>query len=321
MKMLRLLTVSMLLATLALIATGSTNALAASASRYDDDSPSGRDDTAWLGVRVQGITPELREALKLRDERGALVSDVMKGSPAARAGLKKSDVIVGLDGRAIDSATELTDAVNALNAGKEVRITIVRDGSELTREAKLDARPVQRERRRLFPPIPPHRSEGNAGGGHLGVETQAMDDDLAAYFGTSGGRGVLVTDVQDDSPASAAGIRTGDIIVRVEGDAIANPTELLAAVREKESGEKVRLEILRQRRETEVVATLDDAAPFGGGHPRWFDSLRGSMHDLRGRVNEERLEKGHEMKREMEKLREELDQLKRELGELREKVR
>jgi len=302
-------------------AAGFTSALAGPASRWDDDSASARDDSAWLGVRVQEITPELREALKLRDERGALVSDVMKGSPAARAGIKKSDVIVGLDGRAIDSPTDLTDAVSAQRSGEEVRLTIVREGDEITKEARLEDRPVQRERRRLLPPIPPARVEGMAGGGHLGVGTQAMDDDLAAYFGTTGGRGVLVTDVQENSPASAAGIRAGDVILRVEGDAIADPADLLAAVRKKDSGDTIRLEILRQRRETELVATLDDAAPFGGGHARWFDSLRGSMHDFRGRLHEERIEKGQDMKREMAKLREELDELRRELSELKGKLR
>jgi len=321
MKTLRCISIATAVCALALAALGPAAALAASASRWDDDSSGGRgDDAAWLGVRVQTITPELREALELRDERGALVSDVMKGSPAARAGIEKSDVIVGLDGRAIDTPTDLTDAVAAQTAGKKVRLTVIRDGEELNRDAKLESRPVQRERRRLFPPIPP-RVEGTAGGGHLGVETKAMDDDLAAYFGTAGGRGVLVTGVQADSPAAAAGIRAGDVILGVDGEAIADPVELLAAVRKKGSGDEVRLEVLRQRRESEIVATLDDAPPFGGGRHRWFDSLRGSMHDLRGRMHEERVERTQDVKHEMAKLRDEMDELKRELAELKAKLR
>jgi serine protease Do len=270
-------------------------------------------------VRVQEVTPELREAMKLETERGALVSDVMKSSPAAHAGIEKGDLIVAIDGRTVETPTNVMDWVGAKGAGDQIRLTIVRDGREISSDVKLESRPPARERRRLFPPLPPREREMR-GGGHLGVETQQMDDDLAAYFGTSGGRGVLVTGILADSPADDAGLHAGDVILEVDGKAVGSPAELLSAVREKSSGDQVQLLVLRQRRESEMTATLDDAPPFSGSRSPWFDSLRGSMRGLQKKWQAERSARGEEMRREMDDLRKQLDQLREELNELRAKL-
>ena len=287
---------------------------------FQDDEPSGRSASkAWLGVRVQEVTPELREAMKLESDRGALVSDVMKSSPAAQGGIKKGDLIVEINGNAVVSPTDVMDRVGAMSVGEHIRVTLVRDGREISYEMKLESRPPAREHRRLFPPIPPREREMR-GGGHLGVETQQMDDDLAAYFGTSGGRGVLVTGILEESPADDAGLLAGDVILEVDGKAVSSPAEILSAVREKASGDQVRLLVLRQRRESEMTATLDDAPPFRGKRSPWFDSLRGSMRGLRERWNEEHASRSDDMRREMDDLRKELDSLRGELNELRAKL-
>lgn len=313
-------TLFVILLSAVLAGTGPASALTAPVRHFQDDEPSGSSaSTAWLGVRVQEVTPELREAMKLGDDRGALVSDVMKSSPAARAGIKKGDLLVGIDGRAVESPTDLMDRVGAMSVGDEIRLTVMRNGREISSEATLESRPEARERRRLFPPLPPREREMR-GGGHLGVETQQMDDDLATYFGTSGGRGVLVTGVLEDSPAGDAGLRAGDVILELDGKAVASPTEFLSAVREKASGDQVRLLVLRQRHESEMTATLDDAPPFGGSRAPWYDSLRGSMRGLRERWNAERAAHSDEMRREMDELHKEIDRLREELNELRAKL-
>lgn len=309
-----------ILLTVAALGAGPASALTAPVRYFQDDEPSGRSaSTAWLGVRVQEVTPELREAMKLESERGALVSDVMKSSPAARAGVKKGDLIVAINGQAVESPTQVMDRVGAMAVGDEIRLTIVRDGREISSEAKLESRPAGRGHRRLFPPLPPRERETHSGG-HLGVETQQMDDDLAAYFGTTGGRGVLVTGVQEDSPADEAGLLAGDVILELDGKPLASPSELLSAVREKASGDQVHLLVLRQRRESDIAATLDDAPPFSGSRSPWFDSLRGSMRGLRARWNEERAARGEEIRREMDDMRKEIDRLREELNELRAKL-
>src|SRR5207244_1581211 len=96
---------------------------------------------AWLGVYSQTLTPELREGLNYNNGSGALVSRVVDGSPAEKAGVKSGDVIVGINTTTVASATDLTNAIGAAKVGETISVRIVRDGTRSTLSAKLAEQP------------------------------------------------------------------------------------------------------------------------------------------------------------------------------------
>jgi serine protease Do len=99
----------------------------------------GKVTRGYLGVNIQTVTPELAEALKLGDVRGTLVADVVSGGPAEKAGIKRGDVIVGFEGKPVRDSHELPALVAATPVGKEVTVTVVRQGNEQQLHAKLAA--------------------------------------------------------------------------------------------------------------------------------------------------------------------------------------
>jgi serine protease Do len=157
----------------------------------------------YLGVSVQAITPELAKSLNLKDQKGALVADVTKGSPAEAAGIKQGDVIVGFDGKEIAEVNNLPPLVAATPIGKEVPVTIQRSGGEQTLKVKVGQMPGERAET--------SGSEEQAQG-KWGLALRDLDARTAQQFGLNPGDGVLVTAVQPGSAADRAGIRRGDVI-------------------------------------------------------------------------------------------------------------
>jgi serine protease Do len=199
----------------------------------------GRVDRGWLGVSVQPLTPELSEAFD-HSGGGALVADVVEGTPAAEAGLRSGDIITRAGGKAIDSPRALVNAVGAMRPGESLTVTVDRRGREETLRVTLAERP--REMRRAATPLaktaPPKA---------LGLEVQALTPDLAREIGTSAERGVLVTAVAPGSAAERAGLRAGDVIVEAHHQAVATPADLSSAI-EAAKGQV----LLKVQRETAV---------------------------------------------------------------------
>jgi S1-C subfamily serine protease len=276
--------------------------------------------TPWLGVRLQSITPELASALHLDDERGALVSEVRAQSPAGRAGIEQGDVVVGFGGRAIETPRDLQTIVSRYAPGEQVDVELIRKGKPVTVKTRLAPRPdgAEPEADDSWMPRLPHAVWNRA---QLGVRAEEMNDDLAAYFGTGGGRGVLVLRVDEGSPAERAGVKAGDVILKAGGEPITSMLELRRRVREAGEDAGLSLLILRQRREIDVDVTFDER-PRGEApsHERWFDSLNGSVRGFMGRFDRERLENEATLRKEMEKLTGELAAMRSELDQLRKKL-
>jgi len=173
----------------------------------------------YLGVNVQAITPELAKSLNLKDTKGALVADVTKGSPAEAAGVKRGDVIVGFDGKEIAEVHNLPPIVAATTVGKEVALTILRDGKEQTLTVKAGQMPG--ERAEGSGPEEPVR-------GKWGLALRDLDPRMAPRLGLNPGDGVLVAGVQPGSPADKAGLRSGDVILEVNRKKVASAHEAQA---------------------------------------------------------------------------------------------
>lgn len=177
----------------------------------------------YLGVKVQAITPELAKSLNLKDQKGALVADVTKGSPADAAGIKQGDVIVGFDGKGIAEVHNLPALVAAAPIGKEVPVTILRNGAEQTVNLKVGQMPGERAEASG----PEEQTQGQAQN-KWGLALRDLDARIAQRLGVNPGDGVLVAAVQPDSPADRAGIQRGDVILEVNRKKVASVKEVQA---------------------------------------------------------------------------------------------
>ena len=162
----------------------------------------------WLGVSIQDITSEMKKAMVLDSRDGALVSDVVKKSPADSAGLKEKDVIVQFDGKKIGDASDLTEAVGETKPGTKVDVVVVRKGEKKTIGV------VVGKQKSAFTAIavgPRGRSNFTFFGGQSmqGMSLRQLNEQLAQYFGVTEGSGVLVWEVAKGSAAEKAGVKAG----------------------------------------------------------------------------------------------------------------
>jgi len=273
-----------------------------------DDDPGAE---GWLGVRLQELTPELRESLHVdRRVNGVLVSDVVEGSPAEAAGLQAEDVITEIQGTRISTVDEAVDAVKGLPPGEKVLVTINRNGRSRAMTAVLGDREEARSQGRYdedvrryygqppepprpprpprapqapeaprpphppLPPRPPHVEIQRLSGGYLGVQTYPLNDQLAEYFGVPEGQGVLVLEVVENSPAEAAGLRAGDVILSVGDTEIDSPRDLRRAIRHMDPESTVSIKVSRKGEIRTLDATLGDAKDMSEWMGPWGDHAR-----------------------------------------------
>jgi serine protease Do len=159
----------------------------------------------WLGVMIQKITPELKDKLSLKDERGALVADVTAGGPADTAGIKRGDVIVSFDGKEIREMRDLPYIVASTPVGKTVTVTVVRNGLKKIFQVKIEELKEEKE------PVAVSKDEEN-----FGMTVKEITPELAQNFGLSEKSGLVVVQVDNNTPAEEAGIQPGDIILELD---------------------------------------------------------------------------------------------------------
>src|SRR5215472_6327935 len=172
----------------------------------------------WLGVQVQPMSEDLSKSFGLKDEHGALVSDVVSGSPAAKAGVKAGDVIISADGKPIADGDALTHIVSAKAPGAAMEINVIRDGSQKSFTVHLDTFPEEGQK---------GDSSETPKSAKLGVQVQPLTPDLAQQMGMpDGSHGLAVMGVEPGSPAERAGIRQGDLIVGIDGQSVNSVADL-----------------------------------------------------------------------------------------------
>ena len=169
----------------------------------------------WLGVAIQNISPEMLNAFQLDDANGALVSAIVADAPAEKAGLKQGDVIVGFHGNKVDDSSALPGLVAEVSPGTTVEVEVIRNGERLTIPVTLGE--LEDDDAARIASLEPSGVEEL-----LGLQVEAIDEDMARELRTSDERGVVVTDVADSSPAAEAGIQPGDIIREVNRQEVVN---------------------------------------------------------------------------------------------------
>jgi serine protease Do len=167
----------------------------------------GRVDRASLGVTIQALTPELAKAFGMNAREGALVSSVAENSPAARAGVKRGDVIVEYEGQKVDQWSQLPRMVAMTPIGKQVSLVVLRDGTRVPLNAT-----VARLEDRDAPAAAPSGERGQ-----LGLSVQPLTPELANRLGIEPRDGLVVRSVQPGSAAARGGLQPEDVIVEVNG--------------------------------------------------------------------------------------------------------
>jgi serine protease Do len=164
----------------------------------------------WLGVAIQPLTAELAKSFGISGTQGALIASVTDDSPAAKAGLRPGDVIVGFDGKPVDGPRMLPVLVANTPVGRAVPLVIVRDGTRRTVTVTVGNLADSREGRVASLERPESRTSER-----LGLALTEVTPEVAQRFGLQIDKGVIVTGVKPDSPAAQAGLAPGDIIREV----------------------------------------------------------------------------------------------------------
>ena len=175
----------------------------------------------WLGVVIQPVTPNMAQALGLPKDEGALVADVVQNGPAAKAGIKAGDVIVGWNGKPVKESDELPLLVSRTKPGTEAKITVIRDGKRKDIDVKVGELQSKEE-----------EQKGVETGGQLGLTVQPLTPDIAQQLGLSSTEGVVVTQVVPGSAADNAGLQTGDVIVQLGDHPVRDMRDYEKALRE-----------------------------------------------------------------------------------------
>ncbi len=197
----------------------------------------------WIGVYIQALTPELARHFKLKNTKGVLLSAVVEGGPAERAGLRVGDVVVKFNGKPVDSPNDLQRLVAQADENQTVTLRIIRNGSKkrikvrMGDQAKSEGRAITKS---VGDPVSKSRST------LLGLEVENLTRETARRLGTSVLSGVVVKAVQSGSPAEAAGISPGDIIREVNRRRVRNQEEFQRLVKALKPGDDLLILIKRQ---------------------------------------------------------------------------
>lgn len=241
---------------------------------------------SYIGVQVVDISRENMSKFNLNEVRGVAVEKVLENSPAAKAGLNANDVILRFNGENVSSARKLTRLVNETAPDHTAKITVLRNGAELS----FDVTVAQREKPKPFdgsfkmedlsklpkiynfpefpkddlpdlknvPRVRPDAPNGffwsSGSNRQIGVGVSDLTKQLGEYFGVSEGKGILVNSVRENSPAAKAGLHAGDVIIEIDGKETNSSIDLIRTINEKQDG-AVTLTIIRQKQRQSIPVT------------------------------------------------------------------
>jgi len=250
---------------------------------------SGRSNQGYLGIDIRDITDEQVGQLKLKEPRGAEVVGVDHDGPACKAGLRVHDVILQVNGQTIDNEEQLRRLLRDAPAGRQMNLVVSRNGQQQNFSAQMANRgDVEREAwekhytvpepsdpSSAYVPragnsfLPPSKAATGAKGTHsilgttmiisssyTGAKLEVMGPQLAEFFGAQGSAGLLVRHVDPYSPAADAGLKAGDVVVKVNSVEVASANDWSKTIHENR-GKSVSVVVLRDRKEQTLTLTPD----------------------------------------------------------------
>ena len=311
-----------------------------SAVMGDDEVKTPKSNKAWLGIYMQDLDDDIVEAFDLNTDKGVLINGIIDGSPAEKAGLKEGDVIVAFDKDQIDDIDDLRDVMRTKKPGDDVNVVVYRDKDKekfavvLTEPQDKDysySTVIGKPKGKTYDKTYNYYMK-KSDQGYLGIFMQDLNDQLGQYFEVN--KGVLISKVEEDSPAEEAGLKAGDVIVSVNGNEVSSSGDISAIISDHKKGDKIDIGVVRKGAKKSFTAVLDERemdvhwyglSPDNNGYkfysgddfnvpnfefefdPEDFDfQLEGLNEDLR---------------QEMKDLREELKELKEELNDLKSELK
>jgi serine protease Do len=246
-----------------------------------------------IGVSVRDASPEEAKGASLASAGGVVIEEVREDSPAEKAGFREGDVVIEFDGERVRSTRQFTRLVQETPIGRQVPAVVVRDGQRQT----LTVQPESGSSFRYFgdldrlgdfsvlrpaprppsppspasppsPPTPPapapfdHFSQLErffVSPGRLGISVDTLSEQLAEYFGTR--EGVLVTSVSSSSAAEKAGVKAGDVITAINGEAVSSASELTRRAQRLDEGDEFTLAVVRDRKPLTLKGTVERRQP------------------------------------------------------------
>jgi serine protease Do len=195
----------------------------------------GRVMRGWLGVSIQPLTPELAKSFGAKDNKGVLVSDVVPDSPAAKAGLKPGDILLEFEGKKMEGPSDLQRVVGFTAPGQDAKVKVWRDQAERSLEVKIGEAPDEREA---------SRSSGRAKS-TLGMEVRPITPEIARQLNLKSSDGVVVSRVDEESPAAESGVQRGDVIRELNRQRVRSMADFERLTKDVKEGD--RLTVLLQR--------------------------------------------------------------------------
>jgi|BarGraIncu00431A_1022009.scaffolds.fasta_scaffold00711_2 serine protease Do len=190
----------------------------------------------YIGVTIQSITPELAKSFGLKESRGALVGDVVKGGPAEKGGVRIGDAIVTFDGRRVKSSNDLPRIVAETPIGKTVDVVIIREGKEHHFTLKVEELNKEKISAQSSAPVQ-----------SFGMKVDNITPQMRQQFGAEEKSGVIVVSVEQGSMADIAGIQQGDVIKEVNRKTVRNLADFNEIIAKSGKGEPVLLLLKRDK--------------------------------------------------------------------------
>jgi serine protease Do len=236
----------------------------------------------YLGIDVRDVDAERAAALKLKEAAGAEITTVDHDAPAGTMGLKVHDVILQMNGQPVAGVEQLRRMLRETPAGRSITLVISRDGHQQTVTAQLaDRATIEQDawsKHAIFPDpdddsayalVAPSSHGGNSffgmltfGSTSVGVQLDTLGSQLADYFGVKDGQGLLVKHVAEHSPASAAGLKAGDVVTKVNGQTMATVNDWAKTIHANR-GKQVQVTVFRNHREETLTMQAGDARHKG----------------------------------------------------------
>ena len=294
----------------------------------------GRVERGWLGVSIE------------ENEEGKVgIVAIEKESPAELAKLKEGDIVLKIEREEVASTQMLAKEIRKRKPGKTIALEIERNGKEIDVKVKLgeysekDVRieleakfprlfiapkppkppvvPKLQELRKLpKPPEPPEPKIFSWGLEHrkyIGIYLEEINRELSEYFGVKEGRGLLVAKITKDSPAEKAGLKVGDVIIKADGIRTEQARDLTGVIQDKEKGERIKLELLRNKKVRSVEVEIEEErSGFSYSYKDWEDYVDSWDSDSK---NLEKQYKKWQDSEEYEKLMKRLNKKLEEIGE------
>ena len=198
----------------------------------------GKVTRGWLGVQIQDVDEGMAKALRLKERNGAIISQVIKNSPAEDAGVEEQDVIIAVDGVKVADSSNLKNLISSGRPDDKTKLTVIRDGHERNLIVTLGTRPGEKELAETI-------SYGEKLFDVLGLRVETLKNIDGKELRTDSPNGVKVVDIKKGSPAYDNNIRRGDIITEVSKSIIKNENDYESELDAFSEGDTIMLRIIR----------------------------------------------------------------------------